>query len=310
MKKFFLPTGLLAALFCALLLPKAGILIAGHGGIRLLVAIIFLVSGFQISTSKLQFNRKLLGLFCLAATISLFFGPLLGVALTQTMSFPPALGAGLIIITSMPPTISSGIVITGLARGNTLLALFLTISLNLLAVFTIPLTLSIFLEVAGPVTVERGKLLATMLVLVLLPLAMGRLLRKALKKKTVSENWNYVNSGCVIAVVYASLAMSGNRLGQIQVGEYIHLGLLVTGIHLLLFVFSLGAGNLLKLPADDIKALAFVSSQKTLAMALAVITGIGIDAGKAIIVCLMFHFLQLFADSFLASWWQNKNTAT
>jgi hypothetical protein len=45
-------------------------------------------------------------------------------------------------------------------------------------------------------------------------------------------------------------------------------------------------------------------------MALAVITGITINTSNAVIVCLMFHFLQLFADSFIAAWWQNKGQLT
>ncbi len=66
------------------------------------------------------------------------------------------------------------------------------------------------------------------------------------------------------------------------------------------------AGKILDLPIPERKALVFVTSQKTLAMGLAVLAGITIDTGSAIIVCLIFHFFQLFADSFLAGWWQNK----
>ncbi len=50
----------------------------------------------------------------------------------------------------------------------------------------------------------------------------------------------------------------------------------------------------------------FVTSQKTLAIALAVLANIQFETGNAIIVCLMFHFFQLFVDSFLASATRNK----
>ena len=54
------------------------------------------------------------------------------------------------------------------------------------------------------------------------------------------------------------------------------------------------------------KALLFVASQKTLAISLAVLASVQFDTGSAIIVCLLFHFFQLFLDSFLASYMKKE----
>ncbi|AGF76786.1 hypothetical protein UWK_00200 [Desulfocapsa sulfexigens DSM 10523] len=56
----------------------------------------------------------------------------------------------------------------------------------------------------------------------------------------------------------------------------------------------------------DSKAMIFVTSQKTMALALAILASIKLATGNAIIVCLIFHFFQLFMDSFIASIIQNK----
>ena len=80
----------------------------------------------------------------------------------------------------------------------------------------------------------------------------------------------------------------------------------VAVLHCLLLIISAQAGKMLHLVPADHKALVFVSSQKTLAIALAVLTNIRYDTGSAIIVCLMFHFFQLFIDSFLAAYVQKR----
>ncbi len=310
LQKLYLPTGLLAALFCALQLPAPGIFLAAHHGVQLFIFIIFLVSGYQTDNRGVQLNKKLLQLFTVAALISLVLGPLLGVILVQLLHLTPAIAAGLIIMSTMPPTISSGIVITVISGGNALLALFLTISLNLLAILTIPFTLSLCLQAAGQITIDRKALLLTMVILVLAPFLLGRIIRKINKTKSASRLWNSVNSSCVILVVYASLAMTAKTLGRMGWEEYVLIAALAVFIHLFLFGVSFLSGIKLGLTNSDNKALCFVTSQKTLSVALAVIAGISIDTGSAIIACLIFHFLQIFTDSFFAARWQSRTTTS
>ncbi len=305
MKKYFLPLGLLVALFSALFLPTVGIYIATHSGIRVLIALIFLISGYQTTLHEIRCTGNLLLIFLTAAIISLCIGPLLGIACAATVQLPAAINAGLIIIASMPPTISSGIVLTSLSRGNTLLAMLLTIGLNLLAIVTIPLTLSYGLQAAGPMEVDQRAMLATMIFLVMLPFTAGNIFRRLANSTTVSENWTYVNTSCVIFVVYSSLAVSADTLLELAVRDLLIIATLAMTVHLLLLGVSVLAGKVLAMKTADIKAISFVASQKTLAMALAVVTSISINSGRAILVCLIFHFLQIFTDSFLASWWQH-----
>ena len=73
--------------------------------------------------------------------------------------------------------------------------------------------------------------------------------------------------------------------------------------------FSLPFGG--KLNPENSKALLFVASQKTLPVSLAVLAGLHQETGNAVIVCLLFHFVQLFGDSILASRlrFQDKQTS-
>ncbi len=306
MKQIFLPLGLLLAAVFALALPTAGIFISEHNGIRLFICVIFLVSGYQTGTKGMPLNKGMLPVLLTAVAVSLFLSPLLGLAVSRVISLPPSLITGLIIICAVPPTLSSGTVITGVSRGNTVLALMLTIFLNLLGILTLPFMLDLCLKAAGPVAINRSALLVKMLLLVLLPFVLGRLIRVAAKKKRVSANWSYVNSSCVILAVYATLAVSKAQLFSIGAEEYALILFSVSLIHTLLLCINAFAAKMLALNPADSRALIFVVSQKTFPVSLAVLAGMKVDTGKAVIVCLMFHFFQLFADSLLASYFQRK----
>lgn len=309
MKQLFLPVGLLLGILAALFLPAGGIFLSANSGVKALIFIIFQVSGYQTGSKGLPLDRRLLHLFLTASIISLLLSPILAVLLTLAVDFPPSIAMGIIIIMSMPPTISSGIVITEVSRGNAVLALFITISLNLLAIFTMPFILDLCLKTTGPVDIDQNALLLKMLLLVLLPFAIGKLIRSASRRTKISANWSYVNSGCVVLVVYSSLAVSKGSFLDLGAGEYALIVAAVTLLHLLLLMINNQAGRILCLAVPERKALVFVNSQKTLAMGLAVLAGIAVDTGSAIIVCLIFHFLQLLVDSFLAGWWQNRDKA-
>ncbi|MCI5188382.1 MAG: bile acid:sodium symporter [Candidatus Electrothrix sp. AS4_5] len=301
MRQHFLPVGLIIAAIFALTIPQAGIVLANYNGVKLTIIIIFLVSGYQSGTTGVPLNKGFLHIFLTAAIISLVLAPILGLAIGSLLALSPALLIGLLIICTVPPTLSSGIVITGVSGGNTVLALLLTISLNLLGILTLPPILHLCLKAGGPVALDQWSLFSTMVLLVLLPFMLGKTLRTVLKKQKVSANWSYVNSSCVIIAVYISLAVSRQKFFQTNTGQYVAVFLSVSLVHVLLLALNHQAAKWLELTLEDSKALLFVASQKTLPVSLAVLAGLGQDTGNAVIVCLLFHFTQLFIDSVVAS---------
>jgi sodium/bile acid cotransporter 7 len=312
MRQYFLPAGLILAAIFALTLPNPGIFFAGHSGIKLTIIIIFLVSGYQTNIAGTPLNKGLLHVFLTAAAVSLLLAPLLGLAIGSLLNLSPSLVIGLLIICAVPPTLSSGIVITGISRGNTVLALMLTISLNLIGTLTLPTILHLCLKASGPVTIDQWALLTKMLLLVLLPFVIGKtfriILNNLLNKQRISPNWSYVNSSCVILAVYISLAISRQEFFRTDAGQYLAVLFSVSLVHFLLLGVNTQAAKLLKLNAEDSKALLFVASQKTLPVSLAVLAGLRQDTGNAVIVCLLFHFVQLLVDSALASRFRQQNS--
>jgi sodium/bile acid cotransporter 7 len=306
MKQLFLPLGLILAVIASFILPVGGTFIAGNNGLKIIVFLIFLVSGYQTGSKELTVSRKLFLLLPVAAGISLIFAPILGLLVSKFLNLPLHLSMGLIIISTVPPTISSGVVITEVSRGNATLALFLTISLNLLGIFSIPFILDFCLKAAGPIDIDQMALLFKMLFWVLLPFIIGTLVRSISAKKRVSSLWSYLNSSCVILIVYASVSTSKSVLIGLNFMDYLTILTGVASVHILLLIVNNYTGKLLHLPSADRKAMIFVTSQKTMALALAVLASIKYDTGNAIIVCLMFHFFQLLFDSFLGAAIQKK----
>ncbi|MCF8057013.1 MAG: bile acid:sodium symporter [Desulfocapsa sp.] len=306
MKQFFLPLGLLSAVCFAFFLPAGGVFLRDNYGLKILVCTIFLVSGYQTGSKGLALDRKLFTLFLTAAFISLLLAPFLGLLVSRILHFPLYLAMGLIIISTVPPTISSGVIITEVSRGNAVLALFLTISLNLLGIFTMPFILDLCLKVSGPIDIDQTALLMKMLFLVLLPFIIGKTVRNLTGRARISPLWSYINSSCIILIVYSSIATSKSAFTGLTLANYAQVLAGVASIHLLLLAINMQAGKTLRLSAADNKAMLFVTSQKTLAIALAVLASVNFETGNAIIVCLMFHFFQLFVDSFLASIMQKK----
>ncbi len=291
------------ALLFALLAPAPGVFIKEYNLTSVLIIIIFFINGLNIKLSNIVISKKLIVVLFLSILISLVIGPLLAISITNIFTFQVPIVTGLLIISSMPSTISSGIVMTELSGGDVTIALLLTIILNLSAVFILPIIIPIIFK--GTLVEVSGLILIKKLTLVVfLPFIVGYFVKgyfsKALKYLT------HIPSICVILIVYGSLSKSRTNLLELSLTSLPIIILVVLTIHILLFMISLFLGKLIRLQSDVIKPFTLVSSQKTLPLALTIISTMKGIVGVEIIVCILFHFTQLFVDSFIASNWKNK----
>jgi solute carrier family 10 (sodium/bile acid cotransporter), member 7 len=299
-KKLFLPVGLVLAVIAALTIPQVGVWLKQQGFVPVFVIIIFLISGWHFNLSDAKLNHKFMYTLLIATVISLFGAPFLGVGAVELFNFGTMTGLGLIVMCCVPVTLSSATVITGLAHGNAVWALIMTVIMNLIGIFTIPLMLSLCLKEAEGVDISAGKLLLKLLLLVLLPFIIGMTARKLTKLKN-NKIFTYVPSSCVILTVYASSSAAREILYKSTLVEILLLIVASFAIHVILMLIALPCGKLIKLESPELKALIFVTSQKTIPVAISVLAVLCDNPGAAIIPCLIFHFTQLFADSALAS---------
>jgi len=301
MNSYFLPVGLLLAFTLAWMSPEPGEMMQKMGLISWMIVIIFLINGFQTSMKNLPGGRSILIAPFIAILISLIISPFIGLAVISVLPIPAGAAIGLVVMATVPPTLSSAIVMTGIAGGNVVQALFLTILLNLIGVFTIPFMLQFTLESVSTLSISPLPLLKQLILLVLIPFLAGMILKSVMK--IPKRHWllKYLPSSCVIATVWMSVSASIDIIKElnlqllllIMVGAIAVHGFLLLLCWLSRFVFRPSQGDWL--------ALLFTASQKTLPVAIAVLASLNQPIGLAIVACIIFHFLQLFIDSIIAS---------
>ncbi len=304
-KRLFLPIGLVAAIAAALAVPLPAGVVAALGWFRpWLVITIFLVNGYQTRLSEAPRGWTFPLTFATVAVLTLGAGPWLGRGVAELYGLPAAVALGLVVMAAMPPTLSSGIVLTEVAGGNGLWALMLTVGINLVGVFAIPFMLAWAAPRApgeAGVAVDSAALLTKLMLWVLAPFLVGGLAKRLVGGRGLAPAMKYIPSTCVILTVWISCMMKRNDLLSLSLST---LGLMAVGgltVHLVLMAACVAGSVPLRLGPSQRRAMLFVGSQKTLPVALGVLTALpGVGAG-AVIVCIVFHFLQLLTDSFIAA---------
>ena len=142
-----------------------------------LLAIIMFSMGLGLSLADFRRVLAMPGLVISGLLMQYSIMPLAALLISRLLQLDPALSVGLILLGSCPGGTASN-VITWLARGNVALSITLTSLSTLLAVFLTPL---LTLWLAGTsVDVPAGKMLLSILYMVILPVSVGLLLNTLL----------------------------------------------------------------------------------------------------------------------------------
>ncbi|MDO3720972.1 bile acid:sodium symporter family protein [Marinobacter sp. chi1] len=106
--------------------------------------------------------------------------PLAAFAIAQMLGLAPALAVGLVIIAACPGGTTSNLFAL-LARANIALSILLTVSASLITILTLPLftnfALQTYMGEGADITLPAGKTIAMLVVIVLLPVALGMIIR-------------------------------------------------------------------------------------------------------------------------------------
>ncbi|MCP3967459.1 MAG: bile acid:sodium symporter [Lentisphaerae bacterium] len=297
-KKMLLPIGLLLVILISALAPTPGIWMKEHYMIEIFTAFMFLTNGWVFKIKSLNIGRS----FFLMLFAALFFlviaGPLLGVVGVYVFGFTSLYGIGFIAMSSAPPTLSSCAVITEVAGGNAAASLFLTVLLNLTSIFSLPIVIPLAIGSTGEVSISGTRLLFKLLLIVLFPFCVGVFLKKRFKR---DYSWvSYVPIICVLFTVSAAFSASRDLLFKIF-RQLPILVLAAAAIHLTLMLFAWITARCLRFDKGNTTAFSFTVSQKTMPIAIGVLSTLQGHIAEAFAVCLIFHMTQLFVDSMIAA---------
>ncbi|MBW1727317.1 MAG: bile acid:sodium symporter [Deltaproteobacteria bacterium] len=273
-----------------------------HRGPDAVIVLIFFFSGLILNARQIRSGLMDIKGISIALVIIFLVSPITG-ALFGMASLETGIKIGIFLVAVMPTTLSSGVVMTGAAGGNMAHALVITILANGLAVFTIPVALSLLLNLVGGnavVSIDKAAIVMKLGCYVLLPLFTGLMIKfytKSLINRFVMK-LQVLNQCLVLGIVW--MAMSSARGAIIGTGGSVGIiFLLVFGFHGILLSSSGLFSKILKLGRGRKESVIFMGSQKTLPLSVILQVSLFPQYGMALVVCVLHHLVHLLMDGYL-----------
>ena len=311
LKRQMLPVGLLCAAAVGLAWPDPGRYMGTLPTQYVAVSIIFFCSGLLLRTDEIQAAFSAWRASGWGIVSILFATPVIGVVIAFQVPVQADFQLGLALFCCMPTTLSSGIALTQQARGNVALALLLTVSTNLLGIFTVPFVLAHLLGALGKVELSALDLLVKLCLTILLPLSAGRCARRYVAT-WVGRNRTRITSIsnlALISVPWMKFSESSAALADVALGSLVVLIAAGLAIHMLYLGMNAAVCGSLGVEVAARKAVVLLASQKTLPVAMTVLALIPEEVlasdvkGLVAIPCITFHLGQIFLDAVVATRW-------
>ena len=314
LQRQFLPIGLLAVAAVGFFFPRPGLYMAELPTQYVAVSIIFLLSGLMLKTDEVHAALVAWKAMSWGCVSILFATPFLGAAIAFQLPMEPAFQFGLALFCCMPTTLTSGVALTAQARGNVALALLLTVLTNTAGIFTVPFVLAHLLSSLGQVELSAGDLFAKLCLSILLPLGIGKYLRR------FAVDWidaqrarlSLASNAALISIPWMKFSESSGQLAEVEPVSLLILVGSGLAIHALYLLLNGGVCVLLQLEAAARRAVVLMTSQKTLPVAMTVLAFLPDSAvspelkGLIAIPCIVFHLGQIFTDAVIATRWGNR----
>ncbi|MFG1305707.1 bile acid:sodium symporter family protein [Xanthobacter autotrophicus] len=272
------------------------------------IAVIFFLYGISLSPKRLLESaaRWELHLIVQLGTFLLFPAVVVTVLALMGDRLPEAVATGFFFLAVLPSTVSSSVAMTSLARGNVPVAIFNASISSLIGVFATPVLMAWYLHTVGG-GMDLGPVILKLIILVILPLAVGQAARPLLLKLVERHRQvvRIADRAVILAIVYNSFCDSvaaGVWKGQSPV----LLLEIVAGVLLLFAVVYLLIGIVCRVfgfSRPDTIAVVFCASKKSLAtglpMAQVMFNG-SPDLSLIITPIMLYHFLQLVIVGIIA----------
>ncbi|KIZ05282.1 hypothetical protein MNEG_2671 [Monoraphidium neglectum] len=324
----FLPVVLVTAICVGCSFPQAGVAVSQLPNLTAFVTTaMFVISGLQLRQGEALQALKARGAVAFGIISILLITPLISLAVLRLPLHPPELAIGLAVFCCMPTALSSGVTLTQQIGGNVALALLLTVSTNMLGVFTMPFTLPALLgpALAGSVRLEPLPLLVKLVKTILVPSLVGASIRAFVPGAAAfvdarKKYLTYSNALLLALVPWTQISKAVAQRVPLEAGSLLVAAAAGVGVHLAFLALNIGACRLLRLGGPDPaaalavrRAVILVGSVKTLPVAVSVLASLGPAlgpmAGVAVVPAMSAHLSQIIIDSMLVARWQAQDRA-
>lgn len=301
--KYWFFIGIVAVFILAFAWPDAGIVIKEWSLLKVGIFLCFLITGLTLRTSEIVAEIRNVKAISVALLSTFVLFPIVAVSLAR-ICFPDNTGfvVGVSILSVVPVTIASGAVMTGLAKGNVPLSLMFCVVANFVAIFTVPLSLSLILRVEQEIALPVGAMIFKLVRLILLPTLIGQVLRIWLKSHVASWSKAFSIFSQVIVLLIIFNAAASSREQMMSLGIRVFYVLLFTVLlHGLILLGNFGLAKLIRLNRPSVAAFTIHISQKTLTVSFVVWSGyFATQYPLALIPVVAYHLTQMIADTFVA----------
>jgi sodium/bile acid cotransporter 7 len=266
------------------------------------VVLIFLASGILLEIEQVKAGLKDLTGTIAALGIIFIIAPLTALAFAQ-IPLQTGILIGIFLVAVMPTTLSSGVVMTGAAGGNTAHALFITILANTIAVFSVPVALSLLLPFIGgstTVMIDRWHIMVKLFSIVLLPLCGGMAIKYFADRLCIriALMLQVFNQSLILVIVWMGISQArqaifegGRLIGGIILLSFLFHGVLLAAAWGIAHAFSIGRGRR--------ESLIFMGAQKTLPLSIILQVALFPQYGQALVFCVVHHIVHLIMDGYL-----------
>lgn len=278
------------------------------------IALILFLQGLSLAWEKMKAGLGNWRLHLIIQGFTFVVFPIVGVGLHFFVpeiwtTEPAAIRDGFLYLCVLPSTVSTSVVLTSVARGNTPGALFNAAISNIVGVMLTPILVHLLMQATGH-SAPFGPLLLQIMLLTLVPFALGMFLRGYIQKWVDGHKpWiNRISNAVILFIVYTAFCDSVESKIWTHYGADLTLkvltlvALLFGGMSLLIYLVC----RLTQLDREDAIAAYFCSVKKTLAMGVPLailIFGQRNDLSLILLPTMFYHPFQLFVNGLLANQW-------
>lgn len=278
------------------------------------VALVFLLYGLTLPPERLKAGMLNWRLHTLVQSSTFLLFPLLIWAAAAALAgqVHPDLLLGFFFLAALPSTISSSVAMTSIAGGNVAGAIFNASLSSLIGVVLTPLWVNWYLSASGE-SLDLGRVLLKIVLLVLLPIVLGQVLRPWLQG-WVARNLGWLKTlDRIIILLIVFNSFSDSVAGGIWARHGGGTLAVVAGGATVLFFLVFGilslACRLLGFSREDAIAGVFCGTKKSLATGVPmakIMFGASPVLGMVIAPTILYHLIQLIAASIIARRYRHR----
>ncbi|EDO45921.1 predicted protein [Nematostella vectensis] len=345
--KNYLPLALITLVFFGILVPVPGVAFSKISFHYVCIVGLFLHSGIKLRTGEIKESLRAWKSLILNFIIIMLLTPIIAAKLTSLLPFdnddsdwtsssrnstngsrlvnrtgeitrsavlgPETFRAGIQLYFIVPCTISAGVVLVAQAGGNSTLALMTTIICNIMAVFIVPPMMKWLMSVQG-VQIDVLNLLLKLVLTVLLPLLVGKGCRYIPKVKLFvkrfSDTLKLMSITLLVMIPWMKVSVSSQGGAFTTIPVTGMLAVLAWGLllHLFFMVMNLALCRVLKIEAPATKCVVVLASQKSLTVAVTVMSLLPISGprqGLMALPMILIHLGILVLDAVIVTLWHN-----